>query len=141
MHEPPPALPAKRLRHCYIMYPMLRKTTRARVARLGLLLLSAILACALLNSVAAIRPEAGVPLGSASVATVSTPTTTTTQLDRQAERQHRAKEQRSTSIPQAQRRVKDPHHGEGDARMRVLGVLALVVILPVIVVVETMRSI
>ena len=122
-----------------------RNRAGACVARLGLLLLSAILACALLNRVAAIRPEAGVPLGSASVATtaaatVSTPPTTTPQLDRRAERQHRAKEQRSTSIPQAQRRVKDPQHGEGDARMRVLGVLALVVIVPVIVVVETVRS-
>ena len=122
-------------------------TPKARVTRLGLLLFSAILACALLNSVAAIGPEAGVRPGSASVAataaaTVSTPLPTTPQLDRQlqAERQHRVKEQRSASMPQAQRRVKDPQHGEGDARTRVLGVLVLLVMVPLVVVVETVRS-
>ena len=122
-------------------------TPKARVTRLGLLLFSAILACALLNSVAAIGPEAGVRPGSASVAataaaTVSTPLPTTPQLDRQlqAERQHRVKEQRSASMPQAQRRVKNPQHGEGDARTRVLGVLVLLVMVPLVVVVETVRS-
>ena len=124
-----------------------RATARAgaRVTRLGLLLLSAILvACALL-SVAAILSEAGAQLGSDSVATTAAAPVSTRpppmmpQLARQAERQHRTKEQRSASMPQVQRRVTDPQHGEADARMRVLGILVLVLMVPFIVVVETVR--
>ena len=90
-----------------------RATARAgaRVTRLGLLLLSAILvACALL-SVAAILSEAGAQLGSDSVATTAAAPVSTRpppmmpQLARQAERQHRTKEQRSASMPQVQRRA------------------------------------
>ena len=42
-------------------------------------------------------------------------------------------------MPQVQRRVKDPQHGEADARMRVLGILVLVLMVPFIVVVATVR--
>ena len=123
-------------------------------SRLGLLLLCGILLCSSLNSVGALlnrvsstRPEAG--LGSASLATTAAATASNTlpptpqqQLARQAKGQQRAGRvnERSESMPQAQRRVKDPQHGEAEARMRVLGVLVVVVMVPLVVVVETARS-
>ena len=113
-----------------------RASTRA-TSRLGLLLLSVLVSAVLTYNVAATRQEAG--LGTASVATSAAATAikrppTLPQLAR------------SDNTARGQRRgtKRSPNelitHGESDAKMRVVAVLVMIVMLPLVVVVETVRS-